>query len=968
MSLQGSRMSTRDEDVAREELCQAVREFGSLSAQDPYFQDKRTIEKHIDVQRKSLKVDAIHNQLIASDSKPICQTCDLASPTTVTAIRDDLQRRMASYEAFASEFNQHLNDIEKLEAIYHDRAKASRVLEPSTSDIRPQARLIAHGEILTNTIGDSFVSPRKSSHSNDVFQSQALSFGDDASLQTQLASLSRVEISSPGEWDIVDSVEGLDGDRSVTDRSDNVQATAGDWPWVDRPSTPCTNMPMSVRGRQPTISDDERLQARGNGSWSDMNNRNSTGNSEVNSTDNCDIDSGPAAVNNRPMKREKRTVQVSRYDPRCPHILLPKVLNNDETLQAATPATWTALTGSPARNEPHTIQDGGYNPGCPTAGIPESLARVESTPAGSSSGLECPPQTEDGHSGEARVGKLRRVNEADGSSGFVGPHATEGGHRVETIFDILGQVTETESTSELASSPRGESRYRGETIFHIHQQMTETDPRRTRRINPTNNFFNYTAVPAVIQNHHLDNNSFAPMPRGRFWKPDKGSSIRGPPATLPPNEDTVTRVFLTEAERADAAQHHRALVTRRATAVSHMGPPAHLLPLPQVFRYGIQYGPDMSLQESQRQGFQRGLTFFHLPRDDCPLRVVLSAVRGGLIVTATKAGNMAHVEFLLADQARKYYDFAENNIKAILGAQVEVRLDATPTYPTDQDVLQDVERGFTRCVVIKNFPPKAIADVFNVNLKSMYRRPQDSLEDVWMEEDRTLLLLFCSIDHARRVFKAFITRPPTGATAADIFIGADPCAGSIEPLGFKGAILARGPYKSILDQWVQGPAMENIRSVEKSADGTPTTAAKPELPGQRGGPANLPNHNLGTTISELASQLQNQRMNDDNGDGLGVFRTSVGQPAPVGTAGTDTSSDSNPYQDPVQASKARIGDDGDGTKPAQKILKVSIKDLEKALAGLREQSPEESMVDLKDVIETIKAKTPRVHYHLKYGY
>ncbi|RYP28611.1 hypothetical protein DL767_007152 [Monosporascus sp. MG133] len=460
------------------------------------------------------------------------------------------------------------------------------------------------------------------------------------------------------------------------------------------------------------------------------------------------------------------------------------------------------------------------------------------------------------------------------------------------------------------------------------------------------------------------------MPRGRFWKPDEGSSIRGPPATLPPNEDTITRVFLSEAERADAAQHHRALVTHRATAIPRMGPRAHLLPLPQVFRYGIQYGPDMNSQESQRQGFQRGLTFFHLPRDGCPLRIVLSAVRGGLIVTAAKACNMAHVEFLMADQARKYYDFAENNIKALLGAQVEVRLDATPTYPTNRDVLQDVERGFTRCVVIKNFPPEAIADVFNINLKSMYRRPQDSLEDAWMEEDRTLFLLFCSIDHARRVFKAFIARPPKGATAADIFIGADPCAGSIEPLGFKGAILARGRCKSILDQWVQGPSMETIDSLEKSADGTPTTAAKLEVPGQHGGPVNLPNDNLGTSgtsNSELASQLQNQRMNDDNGDGLGALTTVRGQPAPVGTAGTDSSSDSNPYQDPAQASEKRISGDGDETKPAQKILKVSIKDLEKALAGLREQSLEESMVDIKDVIETIKAKTPRVHYHLKYG-
>ncbi|RYP44354.1 hypothetical protein DL768_009175 [Monosporascus sp. mg162] len=457
------------------------------------------------------------------------------------------------------------------------------------------------------------------------------------------------------------------------------------------------------------------------------------------------------------------------------------------------------------------------------------------------------------------------------------------------------------------------------------------------------------------------------MPRGRFWKPDEGSSIRGPPATLSPNEDTITRVFLTEAESADAAQHHRALVTHRAIAISHMGPRAPLFPLPQVFRYGVQYGPDMSSQESQRQGFQRGLTFFHLPRDDCPLRVVLSAVRGGLIVTAVKAANMAHVEFLMADQARKYYDFAENNIKTLLGPQVEVRLDATATYPTHQGVLRDVDRGFTRCVVIKNLPPEAIANVFNVNLKSMYRRPQDSLEDVWMEEDRTLFLLFCSIDCARRVFKAFIARPPTGATAADIFIGADPCAGSVETLGFKGAILARGPYKSILDQWVQGPSMENVDSVEKSAVGTPTTAAKLELPGQHGGPANLPNDNLGISTSELASRLQNQRMSDDNGDGLGALTTSVGQPAPMGTAGTDSSSDSNPYRNPVRASGARISDDKDETKPAQKILKVSIKDLEKALAGLREQSPEESMVDIKDVIGTIKAKTPRIHHHLKYG-
>ncbi|RYP24046.1 hypothetical protein DL765_000774 [Monosporascus sp. GIB2] len=896
MSLQGSRMSTRDVDVAREELHQAVREFGSLSAQDPYFQDKRTVEKHIDVQRKSLKVDAIHHQLIASGNKPIRQTCDMESPSTVAAIRDDLQRRMASYDAFASEFKQRLNDIENLEAIYHDTTKTSRVPEPSTSNNCPRARIIAHGKTLTNTIGASFVSQRKSSHSNDVFQSQASSFDDGASLKTQLASLDRAELSSYGDWDIVDSVKGLDGGRPVTDRSDNVRATVGyrpqatnvarieqeggcdymssaSGPWIDKASIPYINMPMNVRGRQPTTSEFGRPQARGNGSWSDVNNRNSAGSLKVNSTDNCGNDSGPAGISYRPMKRQKRTVQVSRYDPWCPHILLPEVLNNDETLQAAIPATRNALTSNPARNETHTAQAGGYD------GIPGRLACVESTPAGSSSGRGCLPQTKDCHREETRVGILGRANETDGPSG----------------------------------------------------------------------------------------NPFATIPRGRFWKPDEGFPIRGPPATLTPHEDTITKAFLAQAERGDAAQPHRTLGTHRATAISHMGPPAHLLPLPQVFRYGIQYRPDMSSQESQRQGLRRGLTFFHLPRDDCPLRVVLSAVRGGLIVTATKARNMVRVEFLMADQARKYYDFAEKNIKPLLGAQVEVRLEATPTYPTGQDVLQDVVRGFTRCILIKNFPPQAIMDVFEVNLKSMYRRPQDSLEDVWMEEDRTLFLLFRSIDHARRVFKAFIAKPPTGATAANIFIGADPCAGSIEPLGSKGAILARGPYRSILDQWAQGPSTENIGSVKKAADGTPKTSAKLTLQGQRGGSANLPNNNPDTSTLRLASRVQNQRMNDDNGGDLGALTTPVGQPAPVGMAGTDTGSDSNPYQDPVQASEARISDNEDEAKPAQKILKVSIKDLEKALAGLREQSPEESMVDIKDVIETIKAKTPKVHYHLIYG-
>ncbi|RYP76930.1 hypothetical protein DL771_001483 [Monosporascus sp. 5C6A] len=587
MSLLGSRMSAGDEDVAREELHQAVRELGSLSAQDPYFQDKRTIGKHIDVQRKSLRVDAIHYRLIASDCKPICETCDLASPTTVAAIRDDLQRRMAAYDTFASEFKQRLNDIDKLEAIYDVVTTTSRVAEP-----------------------------------------------------------------------------------------------------------------------------------------------------------------GPAGGNNRPTECEKRTVQVSRYDPWCPHILLPEVLSNDETLQVATSATRTAFTSSPARNETPLV-------------TPRAVSDTS-------------PQSEELSATHDRAAVAHSR-----------PDPSIGGNIDPSSY------RPTDSTARVSAAAPQDNTH----------DISPT---------PTNNFFNNTSVPSVNQQHHLDGNPFATMPRGRFWKPDEGSSIRVPPATLPPNEDTITRVFLTEAERVDAAQHHMALVTHRATAISHSGPRAHLLPLPQVFRYGIQYGPDISSQESPRQGFQRGLTFFHLPPDDCPLRVVLSVVRGGLIVTAAKASTMAHVEFLMADQARKYYDFAKNNIKTLLGARVEVRLQATPTYPTDQDVLQDVERGFTRCILIKDFPPQAIADVFNVNLKSIYRRPEDSLEDVWMEEDRTLFLLFSSINSARRVFKAFIARPPTGATAADIFIGADPCAGPIERLGFKGAILARGPYKSILDQWVQGRSTDAL--------------------------------------------------------------------------------------------------------------------------------------------------------------
>ncbi|KAH9999736.1 hypothetical protein F4779DRAFT_155112 [Xylariaceae sp. FL0662B] len=260
---------------------------------------------------------------------------------------------------------------------------------------------------------------------------------------------------------------------------------------------------------------------------------------------------------------------------------------------------------------------------------------------------------------------------------------------------------------------------------------------------------------------------------------------------IPPNEDFVDVIFPNDQARLTALRHHFSQVT-----------PQNSENPPQVFQYGIQYSPNPHgyiSDEMRRADYECRTVIITGVKADWPIRAILPLVRGGKIlriVTATsQLGYTANVQFVKWREAHAYVKYLKTHKLSPFGRGVSVELANMPSYPIALETREDINHGFTRCLAILNFslPIGRFLDSF----RAWYVRPEDVFEDVWLDDDSTLYLLFRDIAYASRYYKAVAGQHQGQLFLEKLYFTHDPCSGPLEELR-EHPCLARGRYESEL--------------------------------------------------------------------------------------------------------------------------------------------------------------------------
>lgn len=289
-------------------------------------------------------------------------------------------------------------------------------------------------------------------------------------------------------------------------------------------------------------------------------------------------------------------------------------------------------------------------------------------------------------------------------------------------------------------------------------------------------------------------------------KPYRRSQGQGPHHIDLPDDDLVDRLFNSEAERQAAMKMNR-------------GPGGRV---PQMFRYGVQYAPripppelELSPQILQGDYECRSVMLSSVP-NGAGLRDILPRVRGGKIVHATLVDTTSHgmgltavVTFADWNDASAYAHFSRVTPDriSVLGRQVVVKIADTPTYPSHWiQVAQD--KTVSRCLEFRLFPKESCHELLDY-LESRLVGVQETLEDVWVGQHDTLVLLFRSIEHAMRIYGIISSSSQYENRRSDLGYGDDPCAESLANLK-QPACLARGDHPSLLDERVSRKATNQI--------------------------------------------------------------------------------------------------------------------------------------------------------------
>ncbi|KAI0889632.1 uncharacterized protein GGS22DRAFT_2020 [Annulohypoxylon maeteangense] len=266
---------------------------------------------------------------------------------------------------------------------------------------------------------------------------------------------------------------------------------------------------------------------------------------------------------------------------------------------------------------------------------------------------------------------------------------------------------------------------------------------------------------------------------------------------IPPSHDFVSKIFASEEERSLAFEAHR-----RETFTRYDETP------PLMLTYGIQYAPKPGshLGATSRKVFITGLDL------DMPMYDILARVRGGKILKVTAAnspwpiGYTVIVEFINAQDAKAYVDYMEDKACDVFHEDVEITLFKSHSYPISMEIENDLRQKFTRQVVYLDFSGHS-PEEFLQDFEARFRKPEDVLEDIWLDENEALWILFTSVKHAGRFYKQTtreLERERPGAFDDDLYrFAPDPCD---EPLDkMEGSVkLARGSNRSLLDAWITG--------------------------------------------------------------------------------------------------------------------------------------------------------------------
>lgn len=179
------------------------------------------------------------------------------------------------------------------------------------------------------------------------------------------------------------------------------------------------------------------------------------------------------------------------------------------------------------------------------------------------------------------------------------------------------------------------------------------------------------------------------------------------------------------------------------------------------------------------------------------IREVLAYVRGGLLIRTFKLETDVVVEFYREDDAKRYFNFAAlYNIPSRLGSHVTMKRLETETYPIAPTIMEEITRGLTRCVGVRDFHKDDLGRFYLETLMAHWMRPQDALEDAWIGTDGHLYLLCMGY---RMALGLWLYLQDYNVT---LFKAEDPCA---KPLAGQTELgrLARGDQPSVMDFWLQ---------------------------------------------------------------------------------------------------------------------------------------------------------------------
>lgn len=239
---------------------------------------------------------------------------------------------------------------------------------------------------------------------------------------------------------------------------------------------------------------------------------------------------------------------------------------------------------------------------------------------------------------------------------------------------------------------------------------------------------------------------------------------------LDDTDNRKKRLFATEAERETAIAINRRSAGRED------------LMFPDLFRYGIRYNPEPTVQNVYRTILMEGLSC------TTTLKKVLKKVRGGsvqsikLCDTYTITGSCsALITFLSESAACEYKDFAALHTIYVSGTAVKVSVLDTPTWPLTIPLKKAIFHHLhTRCLEVRNLPCHIDLCVLRLDLRVCPSMDCDMIEYLGVREDDVVEIRFSSVNAAGQAFGLLTSRGKY--RPCSVRFSPDPCALPLETL------------------------------------------------------------------------------------------------------------------------------------------------------------------------------------------